>query len=109
MFANTILSSEMSSAAGWEADFDGWYDQDHIPVLMQQKDWIAVPRFDIVDGEPKPFSRMALHYCADAAALDPPQRQRARETTRQRLSAKPWLNGRHYVFSRHGTRQQAAR
>ena len=43
-------------------------------------------RFDIVDGEPEPFNRLAPHYLADAAALDPPERQRASETTwRRRL------------------------
>ena len=53
------------------------------------------------------FNRLALLYVADAAALDPPEHQRARETTWRRLAAEPWFNGRHNVFSRHGTRQKA--
>jgi hypothetical protein len=92
------------------ADFDAWYDQDHVPILMQQKDWIAVRRFDIVDGEPESFNRLALHYLADAAALDRPEQRLARETPwRQRLAAEPWFNGRYNVFERHGTRQKAVK
>ena len=90
------------------AEFDAWYDQDHVPMLMQQKDWIAVRRFDIVDGEPELFNRLALHYLADAAALNSPERQPARETTwRQRLAAEPWFNAGYKVFNRHGTRQKS--
>jgi hypothetical protein len=44
--------------------------------------------FRLVAGEPEPINRLALHYLADAAALDPPKRQRARETTwRRRLGS----------------------
>ena len=92
------------------ADFDAWYDQDHVPILIQQKDWIAVRRFDIVDAEPEPFNRLALHYLADAAALNSPERRRARETPwRRHLAAEPWFNGRCNVFKRHGTRQKAVK
>jgi hypothetical protein len=92
------------------ADFDAWHHRDHVPILMQQKDWIAVRRFDIVDGEPEPFARPALHDRTDAAALDPPQRRRAHETPwRQRLAVEPWFNGRYKLFERHATRQKAVK
>jgi hypothetical protein len=90
------------------ADFDAWHDQEHVPILIQQKDWIAVRRFDIVDGEPESFNRLALRYLANAAGLDPRERQRARDkNSRRRLAAKPWFNGVYKVFSRHGTRQKS--
>jgi hypothetical protein len=92
------------------ADFDAWYDQDHVPILMQQKDWIAVRRFDIVDGEPESFNRLALHYLADAAALDSSESPAG---TRNALAAAfdggTWFNGRYNVFERHGTRQKAVK
>jgi hypothetical protein len=95
---------------GCLADLDAWYDQDHVPILMQQMNWIAVRRFDIVDGEPEPFNRLARHYLADAAALDAKQRRPARKTPwPQRLAAETWFNGRNSLFKRHGTRQKAVK
>ncbi len=90
------------------ADFDRWYDEDHVPILMEQQDWLGVRRFDIIDGEPDRLNRLALHYLADRSALDSPERARARATPwRARLAAEPWFKGSYKVFSQHGGRQLA--
>ncbi len=88
------------------ADFDAWYEQDHIPLLLECPEWRAVRRFDVKDGEPGRYNRLALHYIDSAAALDSPARARARVTPwRDRLAAEPWVKGVYSLFNRHGARQ----
>lgn len=87
-------------------DFDAWYDQDHVPLLMRNDHWRMVRRFNVLSGEPGRFNRLALHYLADAAALDSDERQQARNTPwRARLASEPWFKGSYDVFTRHGERQ----
>lgn len=89
-------------------DFDDWYNQDHVPLIMQCEDWRMVRRFEVVSGEPNAYNRLALHYLRDVAALDSPQRALARSTPwRARLAAEPWFRGEYAVFERHGARQRA--
>jgi hypothetical protein len=91
-----------------QADFDAWYSTDHVPLLMQEPDWLGVRRFEIIDGAPEAFNRMALHYLADQKALDSEARRKARATPwRAKLAREPWFNGRYLIFSRLGQRQHA--
>ncbi|MFT8243696.1 hypothetical protein [Roseomonas sp. BN140053] len=91
-------------------DFDAWYEQDHVPLLMSSPDWWMVRRFRIIDGEPGRFNRMALHYLGDEAAMRSPARDAARATPwRARLAAEPWFQGEYSLFRRHGARQRAGR
>lgn len=88
-----------------QRDFDAWYDLDHVPHLMECKDWLMVRRFRVVDGEPTSANRLALHYLADRSALESPQRAAARATPwRERLAALPWFSGRYNVFEKLGAR-----
>jgi hypothetical protein len=88
------------------ADFDAWYELDHVPALMGCKEWLAVRRFRIVDGEPTKANRLALHYLADHSALESPERAAARKTPwRDRLAALPWFSARYSLFEKHGPRQ----
>lgn len=90
------------------ADFNAWYEQDHIPILMECKDWLAVRRFKIVDGEPGRWTHLALHYLDSVEALESPERQRARQTPwRDRLAAEPWFKGQYTLFDRHKDRHIA--
>jgi hypothetical protein len=76
------------------ADFDAWYEQDHVPILMEANEWIAVRRFDVVECDPIALNRLALHYITSPSALESSARQRARETPwRARLSGEPWFKG----------------
>jgi DNA-binding GntR family transcriptional regulator len=87
-----------------------WCEQNHMSILVQQKDWIAIRRFDIVDGEPKPFNRLAPHDLANAATPGQPERRQARKTAwRQRLAAEPWFNGRDTIDTRRGNKPRAKR
>jgi hypothetical protein len=88
-----------------QADFDAWYATDHVPVLMEEAQWLGVRRFNIVDGAPESFNRMALHYLADKSALDSDARRKARATPwRAKLAEEPWFKGRYLIFSRLGQR-----
>lgn len=95
--------------AGRADDFDRWYAEDHIPLLMQCDDWLMVRRFDIIDGEPGKYTHLALHYLASTAALSSPEREAARATPwRAKLAAESWFKGHYVVFDRLGSRFRAA-
>lgn len=88
------------------AEFDSWYETEHIPLLMECEDWLMVRRFRVSDGAPETFTHMALHYLADMRALSSPAREAARKTAwRDRLAAEPWFKASYTTFLRHGPRQ----
>jgi hypothetical protein len=87
-------------------DVDDWYEQEHIPILMQCPAWLMARRFAVTGGGPGPFNRLALHYLADRSALESPARFKARGTAwRARLAAEPWFTGTYKVFETHGPRR----
>jgi hypothetical protein len=88
------------------AEFDAWYESEHVPLLMACADWLMVRRLRITDGVPETYSHMALHYLADARALQSPERDKARKTAwRDRLAKHEWFKASYTVFDRLGPRQ----
>jgi hypothetical protein len=88
------------------ADFDAWYETEHIPLLMECPEWLMVRRLRVTDGVPETYTHMALHYLADAKALASPAREKARGTAwRARLAQHDWFKATYAVFERHGQRQ----
>jgi hypothetical protein len=88
------------------AEFDAWYEQDHVPLLMESPDWWMVRRFAITVADPVPFNRLALHYLGSMDAMTSPAREKARNTPwRAKLAAEPWFKGVYKVFNQHGPRQ----
>ena len=88
-------------------DFDTWYDQDHIPILLGDVRWRGVRRFAIVEGAPFRYNRLALHYIAGREALESEVRRQARATPwRAKLAAEPWFKGHYLVFDRVGDRHK---
>ena len=84
-------------------DFNGWYTEDHVPALLKCKDWLMCRRFLIEDGEPQPWTHLALHYIADDSAFDSPERAAALGTKRyERLAEEPWFQGSTLEFLRYG-------
>ena len=60
-------------------------------------------RFLIEDGEPQPWTHLALHYIADDSAIDSPERAAALGTKRyERLAEEPWFQGSTLEFLRYG-------
>jgi len=91
------------------AAFDAWMTDDHVPLLLECPDWLAVRRFRLHMAEPVPYTRLAIHYLAQDAALSSPERDRARSTDwRQRMLRHDWFNaGRARVFDAYGARYLA--
>ncbi|WP_160107264.1 DUF4286 family protein [Pseudomonas izuensis] len=119
---NPLAHNASSSEAAWvyavfftvpaprtEA-FDRWYEEDHIPTLLGCSDWLAVRRFRIVDGEPQPFTHLALHYLATADALQSSAREQANNSPwRMQLAQEEWFKAHSGVFRGIGQPFVAAR
>jgi hypothetical protein len=84
-----------------EDAFNGWYDEDHCPLLLQNAHWRQIRRYRIRDAAPKPWTHLALHYLSDLAAMTSAERDRARRTPRRaRLAAEPWFAPEYAVYQR---------
>jgi hypothetical protein len=95
----------MEGAADRQRLCDYWYEHDHVPFLLECEDWLMVRCFHITSGEPKSWTHLALHYLADARALQSAQRERARSSPRHaRLAQERWFQGHDSVFERYGPR-----
>lgn len=87
------------------ADFNAWYDEEHVPLLLKCPSWLAVRRFEIIEGEPQPWTHLAIHYLDDLAALTSPERDAARDTDwRKRLAEEPWFQSSTQVYESIGDR-----
>jgi hypothetical protein len=83
------------------AEFNSWYEDEHVELLLRCEDWLMVRRFEVYDAEPQPWTHLALHYLADMKALASPEREAARNTEwRAKLAAEPWFQGSYLVFER---------
>lgn len=78
--------------AGDEDEFNTWYADEHVPMLMEADDWIRVRRFRVVDGVGGPWTHIALHEIASLEVMDSPERARARTgPARETLTGRPWF------------------
>jgi hypothetical protein len=74
------------------AEFDAWYEQEHVPLLLAAPDWLRVRRYRVLDGEGGPWTHIAVHELNGLAVLDSPERARARVGPRRdALAARPWF------------------
>lgn len=86
-------------------DFNAWYTQEHVPMLLKNKNWLMCRRFLITDADPQPWTHLALHYLADVSALDSPEHEAAENTEwRAKLAAEAWFNASDHLFERLGER-----
>jgi hypothetical protein len=93
-----------------QGEFSDWYETDHIPQLLECKDWLLVRRFRVVEGEPKSWTHLALHYLMDMRALESPERHRSRQSQwRARLAKEDWFAPEYLVHQKHGSRQYGSR
>lgn len=82
-------------------EFNNWYEQEHVRMLLDCASWLACRRFVIVGQHPRGWTHLALHYLADARALRSPERTAARSTPwRVQLSTRPWFQGDYRVLHR---------
>jgi hypothetical protein len=86
-----------------EDDFNAWYIDEHVPMLLKGNDWLMCRRFLIEDGEPQPWTHLALHYLNDMSAFDSPEREAAQSTEWfKKLSEEQWFQGSTTVYLKHG-------
>ena len=89
-------------------DFDDWFEQEHMPILLRARDCLMIRQFTIVSGEPHPFNRLALHYLASANVVAATGREMAESNPWRNDPAAGWLaEGREITLTKHGARQAA--
>lgn len=91
--ASNLYVVTFSVPSADEAEFEGWYGQEHVPLLMEVPGWLRVRRYRArAGGDGPPWTHFALHELADATALERPERAAARNTARRdELAARPWF------------------
>ncbi|MEM7541836.1 MAG: hypothetical protein AAF384_09630 [Pseudomonadota bacterium] len=87
------------------AEFNDWYCQEHVPMLLECSSWLGCRRYLIDDGEPEPFTHLAIHHLSSLDALDSPERAAARTTPwRDKLAQESWFKGTYAVYEKCGER-----
>ena len=86
-----------------EAEFDAWYGEEHLDILLACPYWPMCRRFKVVNPAADSPTHIALHYLTDLRALESDERTRARYTPwRGRLAQEPWFRGDYRVYHRYG-------
>ena len=97
-----------SVPAEGEQDFNAWYDEEHLGILLKSPHWPMCRRFKIVNPTAGSWTHIALHYLNDLLALESPERDEARATPwRARLAQHAWFKGDYRVLYRIGARRTA--
>ena len=78
-----------------EAEFEAWYQDEHVPLLMRVPGWLRVRRYRVRPGFDGPaWTHLALHELRGIEAMDAPERAAARDTPRRNaLASRPWFGG----------------
>lgn len=81
-------------------EFEGWYEEEHVPLLMKVPGWLRVRRYLVRPGSEGPaWTHLALHELAGAQVLDAPEREAARNTPRRdALASRPWFASGRWVY-----------
>jgi hypothetical protein len=86
-----------------EHEFDAWYNDEHLAVLLRCEYWPMCRRYRIRNPGRDDWTHLALHFLTDLRALESPQRDEARSTPwRARLAAEPWFKGEYRVYYQWG-------
>jgi hypothetical protein len=82
-----------------EAEFNRWYNEEHLPMLLDCPQWVMCRRFRVTESPALQWTHVALHYLLDLRALQSPERDAARSTPwRQQLEAEGWFKPEYRVF-----------
>lgn len=83
-----------------EPEFEGWYAEEHVPLLMKVPGWLRVRRYRVRPGSEGPsWTHLALHEIADTTVLDAPERAAARDTPRRAaLAERPWFTSGRWIY-----------
>lgn len=75
---DVLLAVWWTPAPGKEADFNSWYDEEHIPLLMRVPGWLRIRRYSLLEGNGPGY--LALHDLASESSLETPEYQAATTT-----------------------------
>jgi len=79
-----LYSVQFKVPDDWTAEFDRWYEEEHVPMIYECRDWSMTRRYRLGSAERGGPTHLALHYLSSARGLDAPQLRAARVT--------PWRN-----------------
>ena len=89
-----------------ETEFNAWYEEEHLGLLLRCPYWPMCRRFKIHKPVRGSWTHIALHYLSDLRALESKERDAARATPwRDRLAANDWFKGDYRVLYKFGARQ----
>ncbi len=92
-----------------EKEFDTWYDEEHLGILLKSPHWPMCRRFKVHQPALGSWTHIALHYLHDLRALESPERDEARATPwRARLAQHAWFKGDYRVLHKFGPQRIAA-
>ncbi len=95
-----------SVPAAGEADFNAWYDEEHLGILLRSPYWPMCRRFKVYKPQPESWTHIALHYLTDLRALESRERDEARATPwRAKLALNDWFKGDYRVLYKLGQRR----
>lgn len=82
------------------AEFDAWYEEEHVPLLMGVPGWLRVRRYVVRPGfDGPPWTHFALHELRGPEVLDAPERAAARDTPwRAELSQRDWFRSGRWTY-----------
>ena len=78
------------------AEFDEWYEQEHVPLLLRVPGWRGVRRYAVrSSSDGPPWTRLALHSLRDRDVLLAPERLVTQAATGRvvSLAKHPWFSG----------------
>ena len=105
MAAKVILAVFIELPDHAAAEFLDWYRSEHTPMVLMNSDWHMVRHMKIVDGGPKPFTHMMLHYIDSEAVLQSDELAAARATEwRNKLAREDWFKTHAVHYRRQGKR-----
>ena len=85
----------------WQSEFNRWYEEEHLPMLLECPHWVMCRRFVLEDQGNCEWTHVAIHYLSDLHALQSSERDAARSTPwRDRLAAQAWYTPEYRVFYR---------
>lgn len=90
MFVTTFSTPDVEAAAR----LDDWYENEHMPMLIQADGWLRIRRFEPFGSFDGPnWTHIALHELRNESILDAPERAAARSTPwRDRLAEESWFS-----------------
>lgn len=81
-------------------EFKGWYEEEHVPLLMKVPGWRRVRRYRSRPGSAgHPWTHFALHELDSPAVMDAPEREAARNTPRRdALAGRDWFGSGRWLY-----------